>query len=148
MPGNRGLARGLGEQPSARQIARNEGEAHQMSPENWNPMEPSPFSEDEGYQDWTKVNPAKSGRDQNDGRSSHRHGVVCGHGISGQVVVLKEEICAGGRQRPNGGCKRQPREARLARAEVGEAYSTSEAANHRGGKGPHLVEVNSEAEDW
>ena len=88
-----------------------------------------------------------NGRDQNDDRFSYRRGGVCGHGMSGQVVVLREEICAGGRQRPNGGCKRQPREARLARAEVGEAHNTGEAANHRGGKGPYLVEVNSEAED-
>ena len=92
------------------------------------------------------VNPATSGRDLNDGLSSHRRGVVCRHGMSGQVVVLKEEICAGGRQSPNGGCKQQPREARLARAEVGKARSTVEAANHRGGKGPYLVEVNREAE--
>ena len=88
-----------------------------------------------------------NGRDQNDDRFSYRRGGVCGHGMSGQVVVLREEICAGGRQSPNGGCKRQPREARLARAEVGKARSTVEAANHRGGKGPYLVEVNSEAED-
>ena len=101
----------------------------------------------EGYQDWTKVNPAKSGRDLNDDLSSHRRGVVCRHGMSGQVVVLKEEICAGGRQRPTAGSSGESREARLARAEVGKARSTFEAANHRGGKGPYLVEVNSEAED-
>ena len=118
-----------------------------MSPEKWNPTEPSPFSEDEGYQDWTMVNPAVSGRDLNDDWSSHRRGVVCGHGMSGQVVGLREEICAGGRQRPTAGSSGESREVRLARAEVGKARSTFEAANHRGGKGPYLVEVNSEAED-
>ena len=118
-----------------------------MSPDNSNTTEPSPFYLGEGYQDWTKVNPAKSGRDLNDDWSSHRRGVVCGHGMSGQVVVLKEEICAGGRQRPTAGSSGESREARLARAEVGKARSTFEAANHRGGKGPYLVEVNSEAED-
>ena len=94
------------------------------------------------------VNPAKSGRDLNDDLSGYHRGGVCGHGMSGQVVVLKEEICAGGRHSPNGGFKRQPRKARLARAEVGGVRSTDEAANHRGGKGPYLVEVNSEAEGW
>lgn len=74
-----------------------------MSPENWNPTEPSPFYLGEGYQDWTKVNLAKSGRDLNDELSSHRRGVVCGHGMSGQVVVLREEICPGGRQGPTAG---------------------------------------------
>ena len=119
-----------------------------MSPEKPNITEPSPFFKGEGYQDWTKVNPAKSGRDLNDDLSSHRRGVVCRHGMSGQVVVLREEICAGGRQSPTAGSSGESREARLARAEVGEVRSTDEAANHRGGKGPHLVEVNSEAEDW
>ncbi len=64
-----------------------------MSPDDFKgPMEPNLFSEGEGYQDWKKVNPVKNGRDQNDDRSSHRHGVVCGHGMSGQVGVLKEEM--------------------------------------------------------
>ena len=110
-------------------------------------MEPTPFSEDEGYQDWTRVNPAKSGRDRNDDRSSHRHGVVCGHGMSGQVVVLREEICAGGRHGPTAGPSGDPARFGLAGAEVGEARSSDEAANHRGAKEPHLIEVNSEVED-
>src|ERR1019366_4813940 len=109
MPGNRVPVRGRGEQPSARQAARNESEAHLMSPDNSkNPMEPNPFSEGEGYQDWTMVNPARSGRDQNDDRSSHRHSVVCGHGMSEQVGVLREEICAGGRHSPTAGSSGNP----------------------------------------
>ena len=35
-----------------------------------------------------------------------------------------------------------------ARVGVGGVRSSAEAANPRGAKGPHLVEVNSEAEDW
>ena len=73
-----------------------------------NSMEPNLFYEGEGYQDWTKVNPARSGRDQNDDRSSHRHGVVCGHGMSEQVGVLREEICAGGRHSPTAGSSGNP----------------------------------------
>lgn len=148
MPGNCVPVRGRGEQPQARQAARNESEAHPMSPEKvQQSMEPSWSKTCEGYQGWTLVNPAKSGRDQNDDRSSHRHGVVCGRGMSEKVGVLKEEICAGGRQGPTAGPSGESREARLAGAEVGEARSSDEAANHRGAKEPHLVEVNSGAED-
>ncbi len=102
---------------------------------------------DEGYQNWTKVNPAVSGRDLNDDLSSYRRGGVCGHGMSEQVVVLREEICPGGRHGPTAGTSGNPVRLVLAGAEVGKARSTGEAANHRGGKGPYLVEVNSEAED-
>ena len=108
MPGNCVPARGRGEQPQARLTARNDSEAHLMSRENPQPTEPSLFKIGEGYQDWTKVNPAMSGRDLNDDLSSHRRGVVCGHGMSGQVVVLREEICAGGRQRPTAGASGNP----------------------------------------
>ena len=147
MPGNCVPVRGRGEQPSARQAARNEGEAHRMSLEKTSPTEPSLSQKDEGDQSWTKVNPAVSGRDLNDDWSSYRRGGVCGHGMFGQVVVLREEICPGGRQGPTVGASGNPARLVLAEAEVGEAHSTFEAANHRGGKGPYLVEVNSEAED-
>jgi hypothetical protein len=63
---------------------------------------------DEGYQNWTKVNPAVSGRDLNDDWSSYRRGGVCVHGMSGQVVVLREEICPGGRQGPTVGASGNP----------------------------------------
>jgi hypothetical protein len=36
----------------------------------------------------------------------------------------------------------------LVRGEVGAVHSSGEAANHRGAKGPHLVEVDCEAKDW
>jgi hypothetical protein len=101
---------------------------------------------DEGYQNWTKVIPAASGRDLNDDLSGYRRGGVCGHGMSGQVVVLREEICAGGRHGPTAGPSGDPARLGLAGAEVGEARSSDEAANPRGAKEPHLVEVNSEAE--
>jgi hypothetical protein len=118
-----------------------------MSLERTSPTEPSLLQKDEGYQSWTKVNPAESGRDLNDDLFSYHCGGVRGHGMSGQVVVLKEDICLGGRQGPTAGASGNPARLVLAEAEVGEAHSTFEAANHRGGKEPYLVEVNSEAED-
>ena len=111
-------------------------------------MEPNLFRTGEDYQDWTKVNPAKSGRDVNDGLSNHRHGGVRRHGMSAKVLVLMEEICGGGRHRQTTGTSGEPAGLEQAGAEVGEARSSNEAGNDRGAKGPHLVEVNSEAGDW
>ena len=119
-----------------------------MSPEKPSPTEPSLFRIDEGYQSWTKVNPVNSGRDLNDDLSSYRRGGVCGHGMSGQVVVLREEICLGGLQGPTAGASGDPARLVLAGAEVGKARNTDEAANPRGGKGPYLVDVNSGAQDY
>jgi hypothetical protein len=119
-----------------------------MSPESLQPMESNLFRTGEDYQDWTKVNPAKSGRDLNDGLSNHRHGGVRRHGMSAKVLVLMEEICGGGRHRPTAGTNGEPVRPVQAGAEVGEARSSGEAGNDRGVKGPHLVEVNSEAGDW
>jgi hypothetical protein len=119
-----------------------------MSPEILQTMEPSLFKTGEGYQDWTKVNPATSGRDLNDDLSNYRHGGVRRHGMSAKVMVLMEEICAGGRYSPTAGTSGEPVRPVQASAEVGEARSSDEAGNDRGAKGPHLVDVNSEAGDW
>ena len=119
-----------------------------MSPENPQSVKPSLFRIGEGRCDWTKVNPAASGRDLNDGLSSHRHGVVGADGMCAMVLALMEEICADGRQRPTADTSGQRREVRLVGAEVGAVHSSGEAANHRGAKGPHLVNANSAAKDW
>lgn len=119
-----------------------------MSPENPQSVKPSLFRIGEGRRDWTKVNPAQSGRDLNDGLSSHRHGVVSADGMCAKVLVLMEEICVDGRQRPTADTSVQRREVRLVDAEVGAAHSSDEAANPRGAKGPHLVNANSAAKDW
>jgi len=119
-----------------------------MSPENLQTMESSRFRLGEDYQDWTKVNPAKSGRDLNDDLSNHRHGGVRRHGMLAKVLVLMEEICVGGRICPTAGTSGEPARPVQAGAEVGEARSNDEASNDRGVKEPHLVEVNSEARDW
>ena len=119
-----------------------------MSPENPQTVKPSLFRIGEGRWDWTMVNPAKSGRDLNDGLSSHRHGVVSADGMCATGLVLMEEICDDGRQRPTAGTSVQRREVRLVGAEVGAVHSSNEAANHRGAKGPYLVNANCAAKDW
>ena len=97
-----------------------------MSPEILQTMEPSLFKTGEGYQDWTKVNPATSGRDLNDDLSNYRHGGVRRHGMSAKVMVLMEEICAGGRYSPTAGTSGEPVRPVQASAEVGEARSSDE----------------------
>lgn len=110
-------------------------------------MKPSLFKIDEGCQDWAKVNPAWSGRDLNDGLSNQRHGVVSADGMCAMVLELMEEIWVDGRQRPTADTSGQCREVRLVDAEVGAVRSSDEAANHRGAKGPHLVNANCAAKD-
>lgn len=118
-----------------------------MSPENPQSVKPSLLECGEGCQGWAKANPAMSGRGFNGGLSSHRHGVVRGRGMFVEVVVLTDEISADGLYRPTAGTSGASREARSVGGEVGMVHSSDEAANHRGAKGPCLVEVNSEAED-
>ena len=118
-----------------------------MSPENLQTVKPSLFRIGEGRWDWAKVNPAKSGRDLNDGLSNHRHGVVSAGGMCATVLVLMEEIWVDGRRRPTADTSVQRREVRLVGAEVGAVRSSDEAANPRGAKGPHLVNANSAAKD-
>lgn len=118
-----------------------------MSRENLRTVKPSLFRIGEGCQDRAKANPVINGRGFNDGLSGHRHGVVRGDGMRGQVLALREELCAGGRRRPTTGTSGLTREACLAGAEVGAVRSSDEAANHRGAKGPHLVNAASAAKD-
>lgn len=101
----------------------------------------------EGRRDWTKVNPASSGRDLNDGLSNQRHGVVSAGGMSATVLALMEEIWVDERQRSTADPSVQRREVRLVGAEVGAVHSSDEAANHRRAKGPHLVNADSAAKD-
>ena len=147
MTGNCVPAREGGEQPAPRRTVRNESKAHQMSLENPQSVKPSLLECGEGCQDWTKANPAMSGRGLNGGLSSHHNGVVRGRGRFVEVRVLMDEISADGRHGPTAGTSGASREARLVRGEVGMVHSSDEAANHRGAKEPCLVEVNSAAED-
>jgi hypothetical protein len=119
-----------------------------MSPENPQTVKPSLFRIGEGRRDWTKVNPAASGRDLNDGLSNHRPGVVSADGMCATVWALMEEIWVDERQRSTADTSGQRREVRWVGAEVGAVHSSDEAANHRRAKGPHLVNANSAAKDW
>ncbi len=63
------------------------------------------------------------------------------------VEGVRNEISHGGASSPGSRYKRPNREACLVVGEVGGARSSDEAANPRGAKGPHLVEVSSETQD-
>ena len=83
----------------------------------------------------------------NDNRSNHPRGGVGEHGMPGRLREISGEISAGGHgsdARPNSDLSE---EAGAARGEVGAAHSSDEGGNDAGAKGPHLVEVNSEAQD-
>ena len=110
-------------------------------------VEPSQFRHGEGCQDRTRANPVQNGRGPNDDRSDYHHGGVGGHGMQVQVVGVRNEISAGGRQRPASGHKWPNHKARLVGGEVGAVHSSGEGGNDAGAKGPHSVEENSEAEE-
>ena len=91
--------------------------------------------------------PRANGKGSKGDLSSHRHGGVGGRSMLGQRLGTRDENSADGRESPTAGANGASREARLVRGEVGAVHSSDEAANHRGAKGPHLVEVNCEAKD-
>ena len=127
--------------------ARNEGEAHPMSPEKGRTAQPSPCKLGEGSQGWTQANPVENWKGLNDNRSNYRRGGVSEHGMFGRLRVLSGEISSGG-HRPNARHNSvQAEKAGAARREVGSVRSSDESRNEAGAKGPNLVEVNSEATD-
>jgi hypothetical protein len=104
-------------------------------------VEPSQFRHGEGCQDGTRANPVKSGRGPNDDWSDHHHGGVGGHGMQVQVGGVRNEIFAGGRQRPAAGTSGQTHKARLADGEVGAVPSrTVEGVERSKGSGCGTVE--------
>jgi len=60
---------------------------------------------------------------------------------------IRVESSRDGCERPTAGPSGASREAGLVRGAVGAVHSSDEAANPRRAKGPHLVDVNCEAED-
>jgi hypothetical protein len=64
-----------------------------------------------------------------------------------RLSELRVESSRDGRENPTVGPSGASREAGLVPGAVGAVHSSDEAANPRGAKGPHLVDVNSEAED-
>jgi hypothetical protein len=118
-----------------------------MSLVNTNTAEPSRSTDGEGCQDLAKANPVSNGRGLNDALSGHHCGGVSGGGMLGRVVGIRDEISPGRRRRPTAGTSGEP--ARPVRSgEKSERFIVAlKARNGAGAKGPHLVEVNSEARD-
>lgn len=93
--------------------------------------------------------PDENWRGSKDGLSNHRHGGVGGRGMFVQGLETRDESCPDGRESPTAGASGpNPRGFSRSVTAVGAAHSSEETVNHRGAKGPHLVEVNSETEDW
>ena len=118
-----------------------------MSLENRTTVKPSRCCDGEGESGWTLANPAKSGRGRNDRWSSQRHGGVSGRGMRVLVVVLRNELCGRGRHGPTPGASGQTARPvrRLQKSE--RPIVAMNASNVVGAKGPHSVDVNSEAQD-
>jgi hypothetical protein len=64
-----------------------------------------------------------------------------------RLLEIRDESSPDGRENPTSGSSGANRKAGLVRGAVGAVHSSAETANHRGAKGPHLVDVNCEAED-
>lgn len=64
-----------------------------------------------------------------------------------RLSEIRVESSRDGRENPTAGSSGASREAGLVSGAVGAVHSSDETANPRGAKGPHLVDVNSEAED-
>src|SRR4051812_48551921 len=91
--------------------------------------------------------PRANGRGSKGESSGQPHGGVGGRSMLVQALGTRDEISLGGRESSTAGTSGASRKARSVRGEVGAVHSSNEAANHRGAKGPHLVEVNCEAKD-
>jgi len=117
-----------------------------MSLVNTKHRRPSRFTDGEGCQDWAKANPVTNGRGLNDPMSSHHCGGVGGGGMLGRLVEIRDEISPGGRRRPTTDTSGEP--VRPVRpGEKSERFIVAtKARNGAGAKGPHLVDVNSEAQ--
>ena len=118
-----------------------------MSPESTNTAAPSRSTDGEGCQDWAKANPVRNGRGLNDSLSSHHCGGVSGGGMLGRVVGTRDEISLGGRRRLTTGTSGEPVRPARPREKSERFIVAVKARNGAGAKGPHLVAVNSAAQD-
>jgi len=117
-----------------------------MSLVNTNTVAPSHSTDGEGCQDWAKANPVTNGRGLNDTLSSHHYGGVRGGGMLGRVVGTRDEISSGGRRRPTAGTSGKIVRPVRPREKSERLIVVMKARNGAGAKGPHLVDVNSEAQ--
>lgn len=108
--GNCFPAREVGEQPKTRPAARNESEVHPMSPESTKPVDPSLSRLGEGCQGRTKAITAliRRGEASMTDCAAIAKVASANPGCRIRDVVVKKEICAGGRQRPAAGASGNP----------------------------------------
>ena len=66
----------------------------------------------------------------------------------GRVVGTRDEISPGGWRRPTAGSSGEPVRPVRPREKSERFIVAVKARNWAGAKGPHLVDVNSEAKDW
>ena len=109
--------------------------------------EPSRSTNGEGCQDRAKANPVKNGRGLNDALSGHHCGGVGEGGMFGRVVGTRDEISPGGWRRPTAGTSGEPVRPVWPGEKSERFIVATKARNGAGAKGPHLVDVNSEAQD-
>ena len=141
-------ARTGGEQPRAERAVRNDSQPHRMSLVNTTTAESSHSTDGEGYQDWVKANSVINGRGWNDARRPGQHcGGVSGGGMLGRVVGTRDEISLGRRRRPTADASGEPVRFVWPREKSERRRVATKARNGAGAKGPHLVDVNSEAQD-
>jgi len=79
--------------------------------------------------------------------SGHHCGGVSGGGMLGRVVGTRDEISSGGRRRPTAGTSGEPVRPVLPGEKSERFIVATKARNGAGAKGPHLVDVNSKAQD-
>lgn len=118
-----------------------------MSLEKSKPWSRAAAHTGEGCQDRAKANPARSGRGRNDRLPGQRHGGVGGDGRHQPVLGLKDESSSGGPTGPTPGTSGHPARPVRPEEQSERPVVATKPGNAGGAKGPHLVDVNSEAED-
>ncbi len=123
-------------------------EAHQMSLESGNNREAEPVGERRRLPGLEASKPCEER--ERPGMTITPVNVTAGSAgteCTRRLLAIRVESSRDGRENPTAGASGVHREAGSVRGAVGAVHSSDEAANHRGAKGPHLVEVNREAED-
>ena len=132
----------------ARRAVRNETEVHQMSLENGNNRGAEPLGLWRRLSGLERSKPcAERERPAMTNAPVNATAGSAGTECTRRLSEIRGESSRDGRESPTAGSSGANREAGLVRGAVGAVHSSSEAANPRRAKGPHLVEVNSEAED-
>src|SRR6266540_5491947 len=129
--GNCVPAREGGEQPVPGRAGRNEGEAHPMSPDNEQPVEPSVSSEREGCQDWRRQ-PGKPGNCPMAATPVTTTAGSAGAARVTRETWLKDESCGCGRKSPTAGASGSTASLEPAVAAVGADHSSDEGGNDAG----------------